>query len=323
MKIDVVTFGSATRDIFLRADSQIFKSDDFSTGEGVCFPLGSKVNVNDLFFTTGGGGTNTAVTFTRQGFKTAYIGRIGKDSAGDEILKVLKNKGVITEFVKKSGKNRTNFSVVLSVEDKDRTILVYRGASGEVKMEDIPEKMEADWFYISPFSKEAVDAFYEIVEKGKKMNVNLAVNPSKSQLEDEQFIEKINEIDILIVNKEEAAILTDIDYRKEEEIFQKIDQLFRGIFVMTKGPQGLTVSDDEKIYKVNSTPEEKVIDRTGAGDSFGSGFVSALIQKKSIEEAIQLGVSNATGCLTAKGAKNGLLAKGEKYQEVPIKITKK
>jgi len=61
------------------------------------------------------------------------------------------------------------------------------------------------------------------------------------------------------------------------------------------------------------------VDRTGAGDSFGSGFVSGLIRfEGDIENAIQLGIANANSCLQEQGAKNGLLEKKDKFKKVKI-----
>jgi len=88
---DIVTFGSATRDLFVRSKNfDIFKNKKFISGEGICFNLGSKVYIEDLFFATGGGGTNTAATFAKQGLKTAYVGKVGNDPGGEAILKELK-----------------------------------------------------------------------------------------------------------------------------------------------------------------------------------------------------------------------------------------
>lgn len=321
-KIDVATFGSATRDAFIRSEGQVIQSDEFTTHKGLCFPLGSKVSVSDLFFTVGGGGTNTAVTFAKQGLKTAYIGKVGKDLAGRDVINVLDGFGVETEFIQTTMERRTNFSVVLDAEKEDRTILVYRGASNTLKPQEIPTSLKADWFYLAPFPKSSEDTFHKIIDLAKRKASKVAINPSKGQLKSKKFIDRINDFDVLLVNQEEASILTGIDYEKEGQIFEKIDSLFRGIFVMTKGPDGLTVSDDENIYKVDTTPKKEVADRTGAGDSFGSGFVSGLVKGFSIEEAIQLGVANATNCLTEKGAKNGLLKERDSYEKVEVKIEK-
>ncbi len=323
IKIDVATFGSATKDVFLRSDNQVIDSDQFTTGKGLCFPLGSKVSVSDLFFTVGGGGTNVAATFSRQGLKTAYIGKVGKDLAGRDVISALEGFEIITDYVQTTMEKRTNFSVVLDVEDEDRTILVYRGASNTLKPQEVPTDIQTDWFYLAPFPKSSADTFHKIIDLAKKKDIKVAVNPSKGQLKNERFINRINDFDVLLVNKEEASTFTGIDYSKEDKIFDKIDDIFRGIFVMTKGPAGLVVADDERLYKVESTPEKKVADRTGAGDSFGAGLVSGLIKGMDLTGAIQLGVGNATNCLTERGAKHGLLKEGDYYEKVNVKITEK
>ena len=64
---------------------------DSPTGTEQCFPLGSKIEVKEIVMTTGGG-TNTAVTFGRQGFKTACVGVVGNDVIGEEVLAELKKK---------------------------------------------------------------------------------------------------------------------------------------------------------------------------------------------------------------------------------------
>ncbi len=111
--------------------------------------------------------------------------------------------------------------------------------------------------------------------------------------------------------------MTCLPYNAEKEIFQRLDSWVRGVAVMSKGPQGVMVSDGRNIFSAG-IPDSDLVDRTGAGDAFGSGFVAGLIQKGDwkkdpsvIEHAIQLGTANATATCQQLGAKNGLLKKGE------------
>ena len=100
---DIITFGSAAQDINVKSKAfKILKDEkDFATGEGLCLALGSKIDVEDIIYTSGGGGTNTAATFAKQGFKTAYCGAIGVDTAGLEIVRELKNLRIDTKFIVK------------------------------------------------------------------------------------------------------------------------------------------------------------------------------------------------------------------------------
>ena len=80
---DVITIGSATRDVFLASKGFKVKRDKSSvTDVDLVLPLGSKIEVENIIFETGGGATNAAVTFTRQGLKTAAIARLGEDPGG-------------------------------------------------------------------------------------------------------------------------------------------------------------------------------------------------------------------------------------------------
>jgi len=95
---DVITFGSATKDYFLTLKEgtyNIKKNRDSITGEDLVFPLGSKIEIKKLFGFTGGGGTNSAITFSKQGLKTAYVGICGEaPSTYIKFAKFLMDEGI-------------------------------------------------------------------------------------------------------------------------------------------------------------------------------------------------------------------------------------
>jgi len=319
---DITTFGSATWDIFLKPKKiQTVTGKKFLTGKGICFNLGSKVEIEKIFFSSGGGGTNTATTFANQGFKTAYCGSIGSDLAGQAISGELKSYGIDERFIKTTKAAPTNHSIVISGLKEDRTIFVYRGASEILDKDDIPwRELKAKWLYLAPLSGKLCGLFNDIVNFAAENKIKVAANPGNCQLSmpPEKLKEILKKVDILILNQEEASTLTKIPYDKEIEIFKKIDEICPGIAIMTKGPFGVVVSDGEYLYKSGILKSE-VIDRTGAGDSFAAGFVSGFIQKNGdIEYAIQLGAANSTACLKEWGAKKGLLKKGEKFAKIKV-----
>ena len=322
---DIITFGSATHDIFLQSKTfKIIGEKKFITGKGLCLSLGQKIEVKDIYFSTGGGGTNTATTFASQGFKTAYCGVVGNDPAGEEVIKDLKKFKTDTRFVLKTKKKPTNLSVILSSDGQERTILVYRGASEELTKNKVPwSQLKAKWFYLAPLSGKLCGLFETLVDFAQKNKIKVMANPGNSQLNlPQQTLKRIlKKIDILVLNQEEASLLTKIPYQQEEEIFKKIDELSPGIAIMTKGPAGVVVSDGNYLYQAEPL-KVKVVDRTGAGDAFAAGFLSGLIQSGQIVYAIQLGIANSSACLQKIGAKNGLLKKNQKWSKVKVKIKK-
>ncbi len=313
---DVITFGSGTWDIFLELDDpDIIKNKKFIAKKGICFNIGSKIDVEGVEFTSGGGGTNTAVTFRKQGLKTAFAGAVGNDISGKEIIERLKKLKINTSLISKIKDKPTNHSIILDT-GTERTILAYRGASEEL---GIPwKKLKSKWFYLAPLSGNLAKETKKIIDFARVNEIKIAFNPSSSQLDLMEIEDVIEKVDVLILNQEEASMLTKIPYTQEKKIFKQIDRMCPGIAIMTKGDDGVAVSDGTFLYRAKPG-RIKVVDKTGAGDSFGSGFVSGLIRFDDIEKAIQLAMANANSCLSKRGAKNGLLSKANSFKNIKIK----
>jgi len=213
--------------------------------------------------------------------------------------------------------------------------------------DDVPWRKikKTRWFYLAPLtglscphtkvsaetSGVGVNAtlFEELVDFARVNQIKVAVNPSKQQLSlpPEKLKSILQKIDILFLNQEEASYLTKIPFEQEVDIFRKIDEICPGIAVMTKGGDGVVVSDGKFLYSAKPDPNRKVIDTTGAGDSFASGFLSDYIRyggdtsaslSAGIEKAIQLGLANSAANLSEIGAKTGLLDKNSEFTGVVV-----
>ncbi len=328
MKYDIITFGSATRDTFLRLKKENYRivEDELLSKKDICFSLGSKIFIEDLRVASGGGGTNTACTFSKQGFKVAYCGKVGEDKRGEAVIGALKKFRVDTIFVKKDKKYLTAYSAILSLPHEERTILIYRGACHFMKKEDIPwEKIkETKWFYLAPLSEKSALIFPTLVEFARKNKIKIVSNPGSGQinLPKEILNSTLEKIDILILNREEASLLTKIQSKDDKDFIKKLWSVTPAIIVITKGKEGSVVSDGKYIYRAG-VPSVLPFEKTGAGDAFGSGFLSGLLEKNSIEYAIQLATANATSCIQKIGAKNGLLKKGQWGSWPRVKVEKR
>jgi len=311
---DIITIGSATHDVFLKSeDFKIIQDDSFATGKAECFALGSKIEIKDIVFTTGGGGANTAVTFARRGLKTSCIGVVGDDSDGKELLENLKKEGVDIDSFIIHGDTRTAYSVILVTADGARTILSYKGEGQHFNIADIPfDVMKTKWLYL-----DSLGGHYDMLEGLMKYavdkGINVATNPGGKELAHgiEKWKPFLKTVAIYSTNQEEAAQLSGIDFNKEDEIVSFYAQLIPGIFIMTKGPNGVVVHSNGTVYKAG-IPDSPVIERTGAGDAFGSGFVSGYIESNGdIEHALQLATANSSSVVTHTGATEGILKKDD------------
>lgn len=325
---DIITFGSAAWDVFMEMPQKYARKDAKQiAGRGFAFNMGSKIDVPQMRFAFGGGGVNTASTFAKQGFRTAYCGMVGDDIPGREVCEHLKRLNIGTDLVCKTDQRATNNSVVLNAAGEDRVILVYRGASELFGHDCVQwDKINAKLFYLAPLSGRLCRLTEQITAFARKNNIMVAANFGNSQLAMGRSCIKglLARIDVLILNLEEAAVMTGIDYKNEKAIIKKIAYMHSGINVITKGKDGAVITAGNKIYEAK-LKKFKIIDVTGAGDAFGSGFMAGMISSgNDIEYSIKLALVNAKHCLSIRGS-DKLLAKEDNYladkENIKIKIS--
>ena len=304
---DVVTVGSATLDVFARTKfSELIKIID-PKGETdlLAFPSGSKILIDELEFTTGGGGTNAAVCLSRLGHKVAFLGKLGDGTNSEFIYKNLKKERIDLLDVK--GKGKAGYSVILDTLEHDRTILTYKGVNDELKHTEVPyRKLKAKWFYFSAMMGESFRTLEKLAEFAQKNRIKVAFNPSAYLAENgSQFLKNImSRTELLVVNKEEAELLVGRDLI--ESMLIKIQKLGPKIVVITDGKNDLYVADEKQVYSAKP-PFIKVVDSTGAGDAFAASFLCGILRKNDIGFAIKLGIANAQSVVSNYGAKNILL----------------
>ncbi len=331
--LDVVTIGSATRDGFFEGIDFISpRGDCFITGKGICLPLGTKIQVPQVYFLTGGGATNTAITFRRLGLKTATICRLGKDISGETITREQKAEGVNTQFIQVDRDIPTAYSVIFISSLGERTILSYKGCAEKLSFKEIPlKKLKTKWLYLGSLGKNK-NILKKFIQYAVSQKIKLAINPGKQELIWlQRNLSWLHYFDVVICNQEEAAYFTGIPYKKEKQIFKRLDDLVQGIIVMTKGVKGVSVSNGKYIWQAGVYKKKKIKDMTGAGDAFASAFVSVLIREnkedgKTIQEAIRVGSANAVSVIEHIGAKPGILFKKNlkkfSFQKLAIKKIK-
>ena len=172
---------------------------------------GHKIEVSDLHYFSGGGATNAAVTFKRQGLDVFLFCKIGQDSAGKMVLDDLHKHGVNTDHFLYSETTGTSSSFVVPALSGDRTIFAYRGANARLLTKELPIAgiKNSDFVYVTSLSKESAARLPDIVNMAAKANVPVAVNPGISQLKrGTGFLrDSLSGIDTLMLNYEEAKQL--------------------------------------------------------------------------------------------------------------------
>lgn len=206
----VLTIGGATQDIFLRhqgADCMTIVQKD-CTKSYMLFESGEKIEVENVLYFTGGGSTNSAVSFKRLGFDTTCFCKIGTDQAGKAIWSDLKKESINVSHIALFKKHSTGTSFIINSLKNERTIFAYRGANGFLEKNEIPfdQIKKNDQLYITSLSYNSAQLLPEIVEFASKNKVPVAINPGISQLAKgtKKLLGSLKFIDILILNSFEA-----------------------------------------------------------------------------------------------------------------------
>lgn len=312
MTYDVVTIGSATVDQFADTCSELIRIETPTTREQlIAFPLGSKVLVNELNLSVGGGGTNCAVTFSRLGLNTAYLGKVGNDGNGEFIIDALRKENI--DFIG-ARNGTTGLSIILNSFAHDRTILAFKGCNNDLQLDEITP-FESGWVYLASMLG---DSFDTVVSLLSSSHYRVAFNPSNYQAERgyKALLPLLEKVEILVMNREEACKF--LGFKVEEKIdmthlLKEMTQLPPRLFAITDGGEGVHVYDREHYYRGWPRPDLEVKETTGAGDAFASTFTAACIFGESVNKAIHLAMTNAESVLLHQGAKEKLLNRKELY----------
>lgn len=312
----ILSIGAATQDVFL-SNSPEFRLISMAENQDVVeFQLGSKIDIQNIYISSGGGATNAATTFARQGLISSFMGVVGEDSSGEQILKMLDGESIDTSRVEFSKRFNTDYSTIILAPNGERTILTYRGASEHIYAENFELKYgEFDWIYVSNLAGR-FDALLKIFKEAIKKGAKIAWNPGKKELQEPEKVRALlQDVDILIVNKEEASLI--FEGISSEELVRNACS-FVEVAILTDGANGVWAASDGKIIRAGMYEDVPSLDRTGAGDAFGSGFVSQWAQGADIKESILFASANSTSVIQYMGAKKGILYKNAKLHSMPM-----
>ena len=305
---DVISIGAAYLDIFVKSNQfKLVNNDQFSSGVALCEAYGAKIEVDDINLVSGGGATNSTVSFARKGLKTACIAEMGKDLPAEIIINDLKCEQVDVSMLVQERSEKTAMSVIMVAAEGGRSIITFRGASGMLLENDIPwDRLKTKWLYITSLGGQ-MDLLSRLVDYAVKNNIKLALNPGIKELNFNQQLRVISKhVDVFSINIEEAANYLQIDINNEKEILNGLEYEGGPITLLTLGPKGAYVITKEKTWFCPPS-ENKPVETTGAGDAFGSGFVTGQILGWDIKKSAQLGISNASSVINYIGAKQGLI----------------
>ncbi len=314
----IVTLGSAVQDIYM-LDRDDFEDYELSPELSIFskIAVGSKVDIDKVHFDVGGGGTNTAVTFARFGHEVIFIGNLGKDAPGDAVLECLDRENIDSSYVEFC-EGHTGCSVILlDVRKAQRTILAYRGASASfhnLNASDL-DNIQPDWLYATSLRGD-MEVLLSFFEHAKALGAKVMFNPGELELQQpEKLIGLLDLVDILLVNKEEAAQI--VPGVLLTELVARLANYCETVLI-TDGVMGAIATNHQETYRLGVYEQKRLRDRTGAGDAFGSGFLAKFAQGGSFKDSLQYAAANASCVTQHYGAKTGIITGEESLHPMPM-----
>lgn len=306
---DVVCVGNAKIDTFLTLHEANKHLRLLKETNELCIKFGEKITVDKAEILLGGNAANVSVGISRLGLNTVLVAEIGKDEFAQKIINTLKSENVNTSNVLQAEGQQSSFSTILNYKN-ERTIF-----SEHVKREHNFnfENISAKWVYLTSLGEKWHDAYSKAIDFVKETKSNLAFNPGTLQIESgKNSIENVLSVtNLLFVNKEEGEELLSYSHGQKsiEEIIVNLQKLGPKIVVITDGKNGsFAINQKGEIFK-QEIIEGKVVEKTGAGDAYSSGFLAAMIYNKSIPDAMSWGAKNSASVIGKVGATTGLLHK--------------
>ena len=304
---NVLSVGEATLDSFVFvSDANVHCTLDKSKCE-FCINYASKIMADNVEFHVGGNAANTAVSFSRLGLHSQLYSMRGDDWIGKVIAEHLNKEGVDGRYIEVE-KGPTSYATAI-VFQNERNLIIYHVPREYV----LPDFEPVDWVYLTSMGKAYAPAYEKVIQLVKKNKIKLSFNPGTYQLK--AGVEALKPIldvtECLFVNVEESQLLTELSVKASiRELSERLFDLGPNIVSITDGPRGAYAFDGHQLLYCDIFPA-KVVERTGAGDSFSAGFTAALLNGEDMEEALRWGMANSAGVISMVGPEQGLLTKDQ------------
>lgn len=262
---------------------------------------GETISATKFFTTAGGKGSNQAVAIAKLGGKVKMIGKVGDDAQGKDLIANLLACGADASNVTLSS-CPTGVAMIV-VENGDNRIILSAGANHDYCEEDVDEGLKdaREGDYLIMQLEIPMDTVCYAAELAHKKKMKVVLNPAPAVALPERLLENT---DIICPNESETEILTGIAVKDDASLAAAVSALYRaGVknVVITMGGKGAYVTNGSVITHIPPR-KVKVVDTTGAGDTFIGALILKLSEGMPIEQSAEFASVASSITITREGA---------------------
>lgn len=280
--MEVVGIGACNID-FIKAVPRFVEGDD-------------EVDIKQLFLSVGGSASNFTVGLSRLNIETGIIARIGSDYFGKLAEEEFKKEGVDIQRLC-TVEEKTGMTFIAVEPEGERSMYAFIGANKKFNLEkqDIKYIKNSKILHITQMYK-------KVVEDASKHANFLSFNPGAilSSFKTQKLQKIVKRTNVIFLNEKEVKTLTGMEVNEGASLLRDIGAK---LVIITCGKDGAKLfSEDMAIH--SPARKVKVVDTTGAGDSFSAGFIAAYVRGKELKECLDFANAVASHCVQRFGALN-------------------
>jgi sugar/nucleoside kinase (ribokinase family) len=312
-KYDVAGLGNAIMDVIAAVDDRFLLDHGIAKGG---MTLIDEFRAEELHKalknsvqTAGGSAANTMAGIASLGGSAVFLGKVRDDALGARFSESLRSLGVDYTTPRAANCSSTASSMIAVTPDGQRSMNTYLGACREMTPADVDvrEIAASKILYIEGYlwdTDESKDASRKAIRAAKDAGALVALTLSDSfcvgRFRDEFLHLMQHDLDIVFANEAEAGSLFETE---DFAIVTERMQAWGGLAALTRSAKGCVVVKGGEVHAVPAAPVAKVVDTTGAGDLFASGFLFGLARGKGLADCGRLGALAAAEIISHYGAR--------------------
>ena len=254
---------------------------------------------------SGGSVANSIVGLSQLGNKVGFIGKVNNDNLGEKYEEGLKKENVEYFYSKKKEELPTGTCLILITPDSERTMCTFLGTAGKISKNDVDINAikNSEITFLEGYlwdEGEPKTAFDKAIQNSNKVAMSLSdlfcVERHKPH-----FLDLVkNKLDITFANEQEIISL--INAKNFDEVISFTKNLGK-LIVLTRGEKGSIAINKKEVVECDIQKNLKIIDLTGAGDLFASGFLHGLVNNLSLKESLEKGTEMSSKIIQQIGAR--------------------
>jgi len=313
MSKKILGIGNAIVDVFVKVDDNFLAKNKLVKGSMKLIEkdefeiLKSTINIEKI--EAGGSVANTMAGISYLDGNSSFIGKINSDEFGKIYKRSLEKIKVNFSYSEKTENLSTGASIIFITPDSERTMCTYLGISSQLSKDDINEDhiKNHELIFLEGYLWDkgiSEKMFKHVIDLAKKKNIKIAMSLSDifcvSRHREDFFKLFINDLDILIGNENEINELT-----QKKNLLDSINELKKvnKLTIITRSENGSIAILNNEITNCECVKVEKIIDLTGAGDLFASGFLKEYLDRSNIKKCLQTGSELAAKIIQKIGAR--------------------